>query len=146
MVEPVDLTQARRVRRQRFRDESTHVVKVLPDTDGELSRALSELEEIRLLIAGEEVDEVGESPSVMQPLADAVGRLASYVAAELSGAHRRPRADGLPSCLRFLAGGVCRDRRNTRNAPEACSRPDAETWPTSTRSSPALTTRRFGKG
>ena len=60
MVEPVDLTQARRVHRQRLRDESTHVVKVLPDNDDELSRAVSELEEVRLLIAGEELDEVGE--------------------------------------------------------------------------------------
>ena len=57
------------------------MVKVLPDTDGELSQVLSELEEVRLLLAGEELDEVGEGPSVMQPLADAVGRLASYVAA-----------------------------------------------------------------
>lgn len=80
MIEPVDLTQDRRVHRQRLR-ESKHVTKVLPDTDGELSRALSDLEEGRLLIAGEELDEVGEGPSSMQPLADAVGRLASYVAA-----------------------------------------------------------------
>lgn len=95
MVEPVDLTQARRVHRQRLRDESTHVTKVLPDTDGELSRALCELEEVRLLLAGEELDEVGASPSSMQPLADAVGRLASYVAAwERQEAKVQPLAPG----------------------------------------------------
>ncbi len=95
MVEPVDLAQARRVHRQRLRDESTHVVRVLPDTDGELSRVLSELEEVYLLLADEEQDEVDGGPSPMRPLADAIGRLASYVAAwERQEAKVQPVAPG----------------------------------------------------
>ena len=69
-------------RPQDLRDASTHVVVTLPHTDGELTYALGEIEELLLLLIPEDPeDDVGLPPSVMTPhAAAALHRLAGYVA------------------------------------------------------------------
>ena len=69
-------------RPQDLRDASTHVVVTLPHTDGELAHALSQLEELLLLLVPENPeDDVALPPSVVTPhAAAALHLLASYVA------------------------------------------------------------------
>lgn len=81
-MEPIDLAAKRSERRQQLRDESSHVLVVLPSGDGELTRALGDLEEVMLLVdlvQGDE-DKPLPAPLAEREAADAVGRLASYVA------------------------------------------------------------------
>ena len=81
-MEPIDLAARRSQHRQQLRDESSHVLVVLPSTDGELARSLADLEEVLLLIDLAQVDEDKPLPVPLaeREAADAVGRLASNVA------------------------------------------------------------------
>lgn len=79
--QPVDLAARTAQRRQQLRDSSPDVLVVVPHSDGELARALAELEELFVLV--DLVDD-GARP-LPAPLADhqaaeAARRLAGYVA------------------------------------------------------------------
>jgi hypothetical protein len=85
LTEPSELAGRRAERSQRLRDQSPDVLVALPSSDGELVRALGDLEEVLRL-----VDLVDADPQALPPplnegrAAEAVGKLASYVAS----AHR----------------------------------------------------------
>lgn len=81
MTEPSELAGRRAERSQRLRDQSPDVLVALPSSDGELVRALGDLEEVLRL-----VDLVDAGPQALPPplnegrAAEAVGKLASSVA------------------------------------------------------------------
>ena len=80
-MEPIDLAAKRAEHRQRTRDESPHVLVALP-ADGGLARALADVEEVLLAVelAVLRDDEPLPEPLAEREAADAVGRLASFVA------------------------------------------------------------------
>lgn len=81
MTEPIELTAKRAERRQQDRDNSPEVLVALPDSDGELARALGGLEELLLLLDLVDVDTQPLPPPLAdRHAAEAVGKLASYVA------------------------------------------------------------------
>ena len=91
-MEPIDLAARRSQHRQQLRDESTHVLVVLPSTDGELARSLGDLEEVLLLVDLAQVDDDKPLPVAVaeREAADAVGRLSSYVATIDKGGEEVP--------------------------------------------------------
>lgn len=75
-----DELAVRRARRDVLRAESLHTVVVLPHTEGEVAKALGDLEEVLLLANGDE-ELVEPLEEAVGPAAlAAVGRLAGYVA------------------------------------------------------------------
>lgn len=80
-MEPIDLAAKRAQHRQRFRDDSSAVLVALP-ADGGLARALADVEEVLLLadLAVQPDDEPLLAPLAEREAADAVGRLAGFVA------------------------------------------------------------------
>lgn len=69
--------------RQELRDASTHVTVALPYTDGDLTHALGQLEELLLAFIPEDADDDVDVPASLASglAADALGRLGSWVAA-----------------------------------------------------------------
>lgn len=69
--------------RQELRDASTHVIVALPYTDGDLTHALGQLEELLLAFIPEDADDDVDVPASLASglAADALGRLGSWVAA-----------------------------------------------------------------
>lgn len=78
---PDELTAKRAQHRQRLRDDSSRVTVALP-LDGSVSAALAQLEELLLLVdlCAADASDPLPPPLAEREAADAVGRLASYVA------------------------------------------------------------------
>jgi len=70
-----NLDERRSLQRQRVRDDSAHILLVLPHTDGDLAHTLYQLEEFLALTDGDD-DGTFEG----REAADAIGRLAGFVA------------------------------------------------------------------
>ena len=66
-MEPTELAGKRTERRRRLREQSPDVLVALPDTDGDLGRALSDLEEVLLKVVDGDDDHEQALPA---PLAD----------------------------------------------------------------------------
>ena len=66
--------------RQDLRDQSTQLVLVVPYTEGEVGHALGRLEELLLALGDVDDEEPLPAPFANREAADALGRLASFVA------------------------------------------------------------------
>jgi hypothetical protein len=73
----------RSIHRQELRDASAHTTITLPHTDGGLTRAAGDLEEVLLALADDDPDaETWVPPALAMPdAAEAMGRLATFIAA-----------------------------------------------------------------
>jgi hypothetical protein len=73
----------RSIHRQELRDASAHTTITLPHTDGGLTRAAGDLEEVLLALVDDDPDaETWVPPTLAMPdAAEAVGRLATFIAA-----------------------------------------------------------------
>ena len=80
-MEPTELAGKRTERRRRLREQSPDVLVALPDTDGDLARALADLEEVllKVLDVADDHEQALPAPLVDPQSVEAVGKLASYV-------------------------------------------------------------------
>lgn len=129
-MEPIDLAAKRAEHRQRTRDESPHVLVALP-ADGGLARATADVEEVLLAVelAVRCDDEPLPAPLAEREAADAVGRLASFVASNARAVEEdRPLVQPIAPDGQFELVPLCIASPAETTGP-ASSGPSSSWWP-----------------